>query len=118
MEKLEIICSTKESLNIGCQILIFDIKGKKIIDEKTNNGRLNIYLPHLGLYRVIAIPKNNLIYKITCTNILLHKNSCPILHLSFDKIYSQKWISLILIDQNYKGLPIEKGVITLWPKHT
>ena len=76
--------------------IIFDIKGKKIIDEKTNNGRLNIYLPHLGLYRVIAIPKNNLIYKITCTNILLHKNSCPILHLSFDKIYSSKWISLIL----------------------
>ena len=85
----------------------------EIIDEKTNNGRLSIYLPHLGLYRVIAIPKNNLIYKIVVSTILLHKNSCPILHLSFDKIYSPKRISLILIDQNYKGLPIMDGEITL-----
>lgn len=95
--------------NIKNYILkIYDNKMNLLLSFNVNNFQQDIYNIEYGGYFVEICQKNNILLK----KFIIYKFDKYIYYLYVDKLYRK--IIFKLIDQNYYGLYIEKGMIKLW----
>lgn len=115
MKNIQINCLSNDSLCINkCHICIYDLNEKLIFEDYTNELGFVTFKPsHYGFYKIII--ENKIKCEKLCTSIFINKNFCDKLLFKFsNKKYHS--IKVNLIDKYY-GIPIEKGVITLWQKN-
>lgn len=116
MKSIKIKCFAMDTLDHYLyRIIIYNDKKEMILNEVTTQDLFLFDVPYYGVYQIIVVPYANLVCDSACKTVFIHKNFEQTLYFSFYKpSKSKKTVTLILTDQNYKGLPIEKGVIKLW----
>ena len=113
-KKVCIICLIDDSLsNYKFNIKVY--KENKLICEK-NNNKIYFYAEYYKLYKIKISTNNNLYPKTKCQNVVFTPTNCSKIIINFSRENTNP-ITLKLTDQNYKGLLIEKGEITLWQNH-
>lgn len=119
MKRLKIRCFSRDTLDhYFYRIIIYNDKKEMKLNEVTREDCFVFDVPYYGVYQIIVVPFANLVCDSACRKVFIHKKLEPTLCFSFYKPSKIKSIiTLILTDQNYKGLPIEKGVIKLWQNH-
>lgn len=119
-KNIKIKCIFNSSISIYCyKILIYNSKNEKIVDSYTDKmGVFNFKCPCFGIYKIIIIPDYRLVPAKKCITILVNQKTTDKLSFIFtSRVNYFHPITIKMTDQNYKGLPIMKGKIILWP-HT
>lgn len=103
-------CWEQNNLSSGvCFVCIYDENNCLILNDKTNcNGILKVKLP-IGVYKIVVNSQFGTLWK----SVLVNSHLCNTIPFVFSNSSISK-STFILTDQNYEGLPIEKGVIILW----
>lgn len=97
---------------------IYDICGKMLYHEKTNYGKLVLFLEVNRVYHLVAISYGDVIQK----SFYVMENKDEYTFWFSRSIYKHnnppglKTITFLLNDANYDDLPIEEGEMFLWPK--
>ena len=122
MKKIKIKCATSNGLySYKYHIKIFD-KNDILIFEGNTSLKENYIIydfPSFDIYKIIIYSSQNVIPGYICKNVYIHKNICSTLLFLFEIPSKKKNIpkKCYLTDKNYKGLPIMKGEMILWPNH-
>lgn len=97
------------SMNIcNCRIKVYE-KCKLIIDDYTDElGNYYLDVP-FGTYKLI-VSNCKLYPKIQCFTLLVNNYDDKLI-INFNNRHP---ITIKLVDQNYKGLPIDKGRMIFW----
>lgn len=106
---LKIICVVKDSLKIyKYNIKIYDEFNNKIIDDFTDiYGHYNFNVMYHGIYKIDIIHSR---FGRQSKTLFINENNNDLL-IIFNNTHP---ITISLVDQNYFGLPIDKGRVILW----
>ena len=114
-KKVCIICLVDNILsNYKFNIKVY--KDNKLICER-NNNKIFFYAEYYKLYKIKVNTTNNIYPKTKKLNIVFTPTNCSKIIMNFSR-YNIVPITLKVTDQNYRGLLIEKGEITLWQNNT
>lgn len=122
MKKIKIKCAISNSL-YSCKyhIRIFDKHDTLIFEDDTSlkENYIIFDFPSFDIYKIKIFSSNNIVPGYICKKIYIHKNICDTLLFLFEIPQKKRNApkTYHLTDQNYKGLPIMKGEIILWPNH-
>lgn len=114
MGKVNIKCILVDSINyINYYIWIYNNKNELIDEGFSNNGNFCFNSFNNQIFKIIIKPESSSC-KI-CKYIYIDSKKDNKLCFKFkSKVKNKCLITINLTDQNYKGLPIEKGEIFLW----
>lgn len=120
-KKIKIICKSISCINQNkyC-ISIYDKNNNFLCKGYTNNEGIFTFNAKLNKFYKITISHNYDIYPKTLSSaFVIYENSNTTFKFIFGKnICTQQVnrpITFTLTDEEYTGLPIERGVINLWP---
>ena len=115
---LSIICEIKDC-NYGCfNIIIYNSNGEIVFNDYLSNKKpIKFLISESGKYRIQVCSAR--IFTPMCINswvtIKKYKNYCKYFCFNVkESCKHKKHITLKLTDQNYSGLPITRGKISLW----
>lgn len=115
---LKIICILKDYDYGWFNVCIYNSNGDKVFDTNVkNNTAIKFPICISDIYRIQVCPNKK--FTPMCINSWItlrkHKNYCKYFCFNIKESCKHKvHLTLNLTDQNYTGLPISRGIISLW----
>jgi len=97
------------------KVMVYDINNQLVFDGKTYNGEVTLSVCKNQGYRIVA----KFFQEVICMNIyvneFVHCYVIPFSHVISNAL-EENTVNFLLTDQNYDGLPLERGELILWQR--